>query len=124
MNIALWLVQALLAVAFLAAGALKLVRSKDQLRPQMGWVENVPAGLVKLIGAIEVVGAAGLILPALLHIAVVLTPLAATGLVIVMLGAIVTHLRRREFTGLVAPLILGVLAAIVAVLRFGPYHFY
>lgn len=119
----LWVLQAFLAVTFLAAGLIKLVRSREQLRPQFGWVENVPAGLVKLIGAIEVVGAVGLVLPALLHIAVVLTPLAAAGLVIVMIGAVVTHLRRSEFTGLVPALVLGILAAIVAVLRFGPYHF-
>lgn len=123
MNIALWVVQALLAVAFLGAGSLKLARSQEQLRPRMAWVESVPAAVVKLIGAIEIIGAIGLILPALLHIAVVLTPLAAAGLVIVMIGAVVTHLRRREMGALAAPLVLGILALIVAVLRFGPYHF-
>lgn len=119
----LWVIQALLAVAFLTAGMLKLVRSTEQLRPHMGWVESVPAGVVKLIGAIEVLGAAGLILPALLHIAVVLTPLAAAGLVVVMIGAIATHVRLHEAGRSFAPLALGILALVVAVLRFGPYHF-
>ena len=119
----LWVVQALLAVAFVGAGSFKLARSREQLRPQMGWVESVPAGVVKLIGALEVLGAIGLILPALLHVAVVLTPLAAAGLVIVMTGAVVTHLRRREVGALAAPLVLGLLALVVAILRFGPYHF-
>ena len=123
MNIVLWVLQALLALVFLAAGLLKLVRPRERLRRMMPFVQDVPMGAVKLIGAIEVVGAAGLILPALLHIAVVLTPLAAAGLVIVMTGAVVTHLRRRETGPAVVPLVLGILAAIVAVLRFGPYHF-
>ena len=123
MNIVLWVLQALLALVFLAGGLLKLVRPREQLRPRMAWVEDVPATAVKGIGAIEIVGAAGLILPALLHIAIVLTPLAAAGLVIVMIGAVVTHLRRRETGPAVVPLLLGILAAIVAVLRFGPYHF-
>ena len=123
MNIALWVLQALLALAFLGAGVNHLVRSKEKLRSQMAWVEDFPAPAVKLIGALEILGAAGLILPALLHIAVILTPLAAVGLLIVMIGAVVTHLRRHEMGGMVPALVLGILAAVVAALRFGPYHF-
>ena len=123
MNIVLWVVQVVLALVFLSAGVIKLVRRKENLRSQMGWVEDFPAWAVKGIGALELLGAGGLILPALLHIAVVLTPLAAAGLAIVMIGAVVTHLRRRETGHLLGPLALAILAAIVAVLRFGPYHF-
>lgn len=123
MNIVLWVLQALLAVVFLASGVVKLVRPKEKLQSQMAWVEDFPSWAVKLIGAVEIVGAAGLILPALLHTAVVLTPLAAVGLLILMIGAVVTHLRRHEFGPAVGTVVLGVLAAIVAVLRFGPYHF-
>lgn len=123
MNILLWVIQALLALVFLAAGLTKVIRSREQLRAQMGWVESFPAGAVKLIGAAEIAGAAGLILPAVLHIAIVLTPLAATGLAVLMVGAVVTHLRRGERVPSLIPLVLAILAALVAVLRFGPYHF-
>lgn len=123
MNIVLWVLQILLALVFLASGVIKLVRPKEKLQAQMAWVEDFPGRAVKGIGAVEIVGAAGLILPAVLHIAVVLTPLAAVGLLIVMIGAVVTHLRRREIGPAMVPAVLGVLAAIVAVLRFGPYHF-
>lgn len=122
-NIFLWVLQGLLALVFLAAGGMKVIRSKEALRPQMGWVESSPAAGVKLIGAVEIVGAAGLILPGLLHIAVILTPLAALGLVILMVGAVVTHLRRGERVPSLTPLVLAILSAVVAVLRFGPYHF-
>ncbi len=123
MNIVLWVLQGLLALVFLASGLIKLLRPKEKLHRQMAWVEDFGAWAVKGIGAVEILGAAGLILPALLHIAVVLTPLAATGLLIVMIGAVVTHLRRHEMGPAVGTAALGVLAAIVAVLRFGPYHF-
>jgi uncharacterized membrane protein YphA (DoxX/SURF4 family) len=123
MNIVLWLVQALLALVFLGSGVVKLVRSREKLRAQMSWVEDFPEPAIKGIGALEIVGAAGLILPALLYVAVILTPLAAAGLLIVMIGAVVTHLRRREFGPAAIPLVLVILSAVVAVLRFGPYHF-
>jgi hypothetical protein len=122
MNIVLWVLQVLLALIFLAAGLIKLVRSREKLRSQMAWVEDFPTWAVKSIGGVEILGAGGLIVPGLLHVAVVLTPLAATGLVIVMIGAVVTHLRRHEIVPAVVPVVLAVLAAVVAVLRFGPYH--
>jgi uncharacterized membrane protein YphA (DoxX/SURF4 family) len=122
MNIVLWVLQVLLALIFLAAGLIKLVRSREKLRSQMAWVEDFPTWAVKSIGGVEILGAGGLIVPGLLHVAVVLTPLAATGLVIVMIGAVVTHLRRHEIGPAVVPVVLAVLAAVVAVLRFGPYH--
>lgn len=123
MNILLWVIQGVLALVFLVAGVLKLVRTKEQLRPMMGWVESMPTPLLRVLGAVEVIGAAGVILPALLHIAVILTPLAAAGLLLIMVGAVATHLRLREPGRASMPVILGILAAVVAVLRFGPYHF-
>lgn len=123
MNIVLWVLQIVLALVFLAAGLIKLIRPREKLRSQMAWVEDFPTWAVKLIGAVEILGAAGLILPGLLRVATFLTPLAAAGLVIVMIGAVVTHLRRREFGPAAIPVVLGILAAIVAVFRFGPYHF-
>lgn len=117
MNIVLWVVAGLLAVAFLASGAMKLTKSKEDLAQQgMAWTEDFSASAVKLIGASQLLGALGLVLPALLDVAPVLTPLAATGLALVMGGAVVVHLRRKE--AFVPPLVLGLLAALVAVGRF------
>lgn len=124
MNVALWIVTALLAAVFLAAGLMKLTQSKPALvKAGQGWAEDVPDTGVKVIGALEVLGAIGLILPALLGIATILVPLAATGLAVLMLGAAVTHARRREYPNIVANVVLAALAAFVAVERFGPYAF-
>ncbi|MEV6986453.1 DoxX family protein [Sphaerisporangium sp. NPDC051017] len=121
MNVFLWVLQALLALAFGLAGVLKTTRPKEQLAPQMPWVNDFSAGTVKLIGAVEFLAALGLILPAATGIAPILTPLAATGLVITMIGAIIVHGRRGEPQGIVINVILLVLAAVVAWGRFGPY---
>jgi DoxX-like family len=89
MNLALWITAGLLAVIFLAAGGGKLIMPKEKLAafPGGGWVEDFSAGSVKTIGVLEVLAAVGLILPAALDIAPVLVPLAAVGLVLVMVGA-------------------------------------
>ncbi|MDQ5853545.1 MAG: DoxX family protein [Chloroflexota bacterium] len=118
MNIALWIVQALLAVAFGMAGIMKLTQPKEKLAAQMGWVEDFAPTTVKGIGLLEVLGAIGLILPRLTGILPWLTPLAAIGLVLTMLGAIVTHLRRHENQMIVANVVLLALAAFVAYGRF------
>ncbi len=123
MQVFLWIVAGLLALAFLAAGVMKLTQPREKLASAMGWVEDFNAPTVKLIGGLEVLAAIGLILPALTGIAPILTPLAATGLVLVMIGAIVTHLRRGEYQMIVANAVLLVLAAVVAWGRFGPYAF-
>jgi uncharacterized membrane protein YphA (DoxX/SURF4 family) len=123
MNIFLWILQVLLALAFLAAGLTKVIRPKDKLRDQMAWVEGVPEAGVKLIGTAEILGALGLLLPPLLHILVILTPLAAVGLAIVMVGAIVTHVRLHEANRTAPAIVLLIMALIVAWGRFGPYHF-
>src|SRR5215813_9877823 len=97
MNVAVWIVQVLLALAFLAAGLVKLTQPKEKLAAQMGWVNDFSPTIVKAIGLIEVLGAVGLVLPALTHILPILTPLAAGGLVLDMVGAAATHLRRKEY---------------------------
>jgi uncharacterized membrane protein YphA (DoxX/SURF4 family) len=123
-DVVLWIAAGVLAAAFLAAGLLKLTRSRKRLADSgMGWAENFGDGTVKMIGALEVLGAVGLILPAALDIAPILVPLAATGLGVIMLGAIVTHARRREPQAIVINLVLLALAAFVAWGRFGPYAF-
>ena len=124
MNITLWIIAGLLAAAFAAAGAMKLAQPKAKLAESgMAWTEDFSEGQVKLIGLVEVLGAIGLILPAALDIAPVLTPLAAAGLVITMLIAAVVHARRGETSSIPVTLVLGALAAFVAVMRFGPYSF-
>ena len=79
MNIALWIAAGLLAVAFLAAGLAKLVQPREKLASNMGWVEDFSDGPVKLIGLLEVLGAVGLILPAITKIVPILVPLPTQG---------------------------------------------
>jgi uncharacterized membrane protein YphA (DoxX/SURF4 family) len=123
MNVALWIMAGILAVAFLASGFMKVSRTKEQLQPMMGWVANVPSAGVKALGALEILGALGLILPPLFGIAQILVPIAATGLAIVMVGAIIVHARRKEAQPLPVNVLLLILAVIVAWGRFGPHKF-
>jgi len=124
MNITLWIIAGLLAAAFLAAGAMKLAQPKAKLAESgMAWTEDFSDSQVKLIGLVEVLGAIGLILPAALDIAPILTPLAAAGLALTMLGATVVHARRGEKSSIPVTLVLAALAAFVAVMRFGPNAF-
>jgi hypothetical protein len=126
MNRALWIVAGLLAVAYLVGGVTKLIVPKEKLAtfPGGGWAEDFSAGAIKAIGALEVLGAVGLILPAALGIAPVLAPLAAVGLALLMVGAAITRFRRREATAMVADLVYLALLAFVAWGRFfGPESF-
>jgi hypothetical protein len=124
MNVALWIIAGLLAVAFLGSGAMKLIQPREKLAASgLGWVEDFSAGTVKAIGTLEVLAGVGLILPAALDIAPVVAPLAAVGLVLLMVGGFITHLRRRESQGIVVTLVLLALAAFVAWGRFGPQSF-
>lgn len=123
MNTILWIGAAVVAVAFLAAGFVKATQPKDKLATTMGWVEDYSANAVRMIGLVEILGALGLILPAALKIAPWLTPLAAVGLAVTMLLAVVVHVRRGEAALAVPSAVLFVLTAALAVLRFGPYAF-
>ncbi len=118
MNVALWIVQALLALAFASAGFMKVSQPKEKLQPRMAYVEDFSAGTVKLTGAAELLAAVGLILPWLTGIAPVLTPIAASGLVLVMILAAATHLRRKEYSSILFNVVLGALALFVAIGRF------
>ncbi len=124
MNVVLWIIAGLLAAAFLAAGLMKLAQSKERLAASgMGWVDDFSPGMVKMIGALEVAAAIGLLLPAVLDIAPILVPLAAVGLILLMVGAILTHGKRGETSNIVVNAVLLILAAVVAWGRFGPYSF-
>jgi hypothetical protein len=126
MNFALWIVSGLLAVVYLFAGAGKLILPKEKLAtfPGGGWVEDFSAGAVKTIGVLEILGAAGLVLPAALGVAPMLTPLAAAGLAVLMVGAVFKRIRRHEVKPMVADLVYLALAAFVAWGHFfGPESF-
>jgi uncharacterized membrane protein YphA (DoxX/SURF4 family) len=115
-TIALWIINVLLALAFLGAGAMKATRPKADLEKNMAWVADFSAGAVKLIGLVEIVGAVGLIVPMATDIVPILTPIAAIALALFMLGAVGVHLRRKEqFT---PPLALAILSAVSAVIWF------
>ena len=115
MTTALWIVQGLLAFAFAAAGLMKLGKSYDALRsdPKMGWANDFSAEVVKLIGAAELAGAIGLVAPAATGVAPTLTPIAAAGLIVIMLGAAATHVRRKEMASVLPNVILAGLAGFV-----------
>ena len=118
MGIALWLVQAVLAAAFLVSGATKLSRPKEKLLENLAWVEDFSQPTVYAIGVLEVLGAIGVVLPALTSLLPSLTPLAALGLALTMTGAALTHLRRAEYGPIVVTAVLLVLAVFVAYGRF------
>jgi uncharacterized membrane protein YphA (DoxX/SURF4 family) len=125
MDLALWITAGLLAAVFLLAGANKLLIPREKLAkaPGGGWVLDFSAGFVKALGALEILGAVGLILPALLGIAPVLVPLAAVGLATIMVGAAIVTYRRREFTHVLVDLTYLAMAVFVAIGRFGPGSF-
>jgi uncharacterized membrane protein YphA (DoxX/SURF4 family) len=119
MDIALWIVQVLLALMFGMAGFMKLTQPREKLiSTNLKWVEDFPQNIVKTIGSLELLAAVGLILPALTKILPFLTPLAATGLVLTMIGASLTHFRRKEYPMIGVNLVLLALAAFVAYGRF------
>ncbi|MBN8612131.1 MAG: DoxX family protein [Deltaproteobacteria bacterium] len=120
LSIALWVVQAMLAFAFVGSGLMKLTTPHEALAAQMPWVADAPSFLPLFIGAAEVLGALGLILPSVTRIQPKLTPLAAAGLATVMVLAAATHVMYGEFFMLLPNAVLGGLAAFVAWGRFGP----
>src|SRR6266699_1647741 len=118
MKIALWIAQILLALAVGAAGITKITRPIEKLVTTMGWVKDVAPRTVRLIGILEILGAIGLILPAVTGIWPWLTPVAAAGLVLTMVGAIITNGRRGEFSSIWMNIVLLALAAFVLFGRF------
>jgi uncharacterized membrane protein YphA (DoxX/SURF4 family) len=124
MNLALWIVAIVLAVVFTGSGLLKQLVPKDKLvTAGQGWAQDYSQTNIRLIGLAEILGAIGLVLPAVVHIAPILVPLAAVGLVLVMAGAAVVHARRNETMNVAVNLVLIALAIFVAWGRFGPYSF-
>lgn len=122
MNTALWVGQIALSLLALS-GLAKIFVPKEKLREQLAWVEDFPAWAVKLIGLSYVLAAIGLIVPPLADVATWLTPLAAVGIAVEMVGAAIVHARRKEFPLIGTNVVLFLIAVFVAWGRFGPYAF-
>ena len=110
MNVVLWIIQVLLALLFLFAGGMKLVLPIEEMTKQTA----LPGLFLRFIGVVEVLGGLGLILPGLLRIKPGLTPLAAVGLLILMIGATVMSLQTSPVALAMIPLVTGLLLALVA----------
>lgn len=121
MKIVIWIVQILVALLFLFTGGMKLLTPYAEMiaDPNMAWAGDFSSTQIKIIGALEVLGALGLILPMILKKYMVLVPVAAIGLALTMVGAMVTHLVRGETEPAVVNIIILVLAALTAWWRRG-----
>lgn len=115
MDILLWSLQGVLAFMMLMPGFLKISNSKDALKVKgngrMDWVDDLSGSSVKLIGVLEVAAAFGLILPMLLNILPVLTPVAAIGVIFTMVGAMALHVKRNDGIKAIAPNVIIILLA-------------
>jgi uncharacterized membrane protein YphA (DoxX/SURF4 family) len=110
MNIALWILQALLALLFVFAGGMKLIMPIEEMTKDVA----MPGLFLRFIGVCELLGGIGLVLPWLLRIRPGLTPLAAAGLVIIMIGAVVITVSTMGVAMAILPFVVGILAALVA----------
>ncbi|NNN37509.1 DoxX family protein [Streptomyces sp. S3(2020)] len=114
MVVAYWIVAALLGLFYLYAGGKKIAQSQEELAPMMGWVDTVPMPAVRLVGAVEILGVAGLVLPPLTGIAPVLAVLAAVGFVVLQVLAAGLHLSRGEAKDTGLNVVLIALAGVAA----------
>lgn len=122
MNTTLWIIASILALLSAASGVAKLARSRQKLIDGgYAWAEDFSDRAVRSIGLLEVLGGFGLVLPGILDFATVLVPVAGTGLGVLMLAATATHVRRGEIKEAAVPAVLALVAAFVAVMRFGAY---
>ncbi len=125
MNLTLWIITGLLAVVALTGGISKTLVPKEKLAHVAGggWTNDHSAGFVKTLGVLELLAVAGLILPAVVDAAPVLVPITAACWVLLMVGAMITHLRRGEHRFVVLNLVYLALAVLIAWGRFGPQSF-
>lgn len=113
MNVTLWIIQIILAAGFVYSGWMKTIRIESS-KKTWAWVNDVPKSLVVLIGIAELLGALGLVLPWVLNITPVLTPIAAIALAVVTLLGMLFHIRRKEYRELGVNIFFIVLALIIA----------
>jgi uncharacterized membrane protein YphA (DoxX/SURF4 family) len=109
-NVLLWTIQVLLALLFLFSGSMKFIMPIAEMTKQTA----LPGAFLRFIGVAELLGAIGLILPWLLRIKPILTPLAAAGLTIIMIGATVITVTHLGIGPAIFPLATGILTAFVA----------
>jgi uncharacterized membrane protein YphA (DoxX/SURF4 family) len=121
MNTALWIVQIALALMFVVAGVQKSMQPKERLVEKLPWTKDFSPSTIRFIGITELLAAVGLVLPAATGIVPILTPLAASGVVVIMILAILTHRRRGETGAIVFNAALLIAAAFVAWARLGSY---
>jgi len=107
------ILRVLLMLAFVIAGAMKAFRSREQLLPIMGWIEDVDHDVVKGIGYLEILAGLGVALPVLTGFWPWLSDIAGAGLITICAGAIWTHYQRKETTEMIAPAVIGILSIIV-----------
>jgi hypothetical protein len=118
MLIAVWIVSGLLALAYLVAGGTKVFTGYDKIQDRMTWTSHARPWQVKVVGVLEILAAIGLIVPELTGILPVLAPIAASGLVLIQLVAIVIHIRLGEGKKIGANVVLLLLALFVVIVRF------
>jgi uncharacterized membrane protein YphA (DoxX/SURF4 family) len=123
MNVALWVLQLLLGLLFVFHSFVMLRPPTGSAQGGMKYIGEMSTGLRLFSGVAEGLAGLALVLPPLFRVLIWLTPLAAAGLVVLMLGAIVFHVRRREYPNVGFNAVLGILAAVIAWDRFGPYPF-
>lgn len=117
MNILIWTVQVLLGLMFVAGGVMKVFRY-EATKKSMPWVGEYSKGFVMFVGAADLLGGLGVVLPEATGIAPVLTPIAAIGLAVIMLLALIFHIRRGEYGSIGMNAIMLALAVFVAIARF------
>ena len=124
-NTWLWILAGFMALIFLGTGLLKLTTPRERLvEAGIGWTEDFSQQTIRLLGLAEVLGAVGLVVPGLIGVLPVLVPISACCLGVLMLGAIVVHVRRGEFLpDALRALALLVCCVLLAVYRFGPNPF-
>jgi uncharacterized membrane protein YphA (DoxX/SURF4 family) len=118
MLIAVWIVSGLLALAYLVAGGTKVFTGYDKIQDRMTWTSHAKPWHVKVVGVLEILGAIGLIVPILTGILPILAPIAASGLALLQVVAIVIHFRIGEGKKIGGNVVLLLLALFVAIVRF------
>jgi hypothetical protein len=119
MSTIVWIVQGFLAAIFLIAGAMKATQPIEKLVKSITWTGRFELSTIRFIGITEILGAIGIIIPWALNILPVLTPVAATGLALIQFLAILHHAEHKEGKAIVINIILLLLSAFVANVRFG-----
>ena len=114
LHITLWIAQVVLGGMFIMAGLMKSTQPIVDLSKSVPWTANVPLGLVRIIGVSELLGGIGLILPSLLRIKPILTPIAAVGILLIMVFALVYHVVNEETNVIGINIAFGLVAAFIA----------